>query len=654
MIEVIGEEGTAEYEAAAKLRDAFADMWPGCDTSPKAQDYVRIAANVKISGYKVSDIDVVVFGRFGRSRKFLPTRQVNDTSGKVVSKKPVHVTNILVAVEVKDHSESFVRIVGDRIDVKYSRGSSSGWKSATDQNVDQVHALKYYMSDFGVDAYVHRCVFMRGLADVPCAGAVAAGVDGPSFLTSLASISRIRKSTAGYFLSSAEERGAGYIGDAPIFRRIVPTALDRAKMDLIVTRQPELDELQADLGETMVSLRGRGGTGKTIMLLQAAWRAFELRDFRTLVLTYNHALAADIRRMLGLLNVPTDADGGGIKVETVMSFMYRWFRELGVMSETSDFSGEQYRALCAAARDLIAGGAISAKDIRQIIDDNPDQYDYDCVVVDEAQDWPQMEADLLKALYGPNKIAMADGIDQLVRGERTNWSKGVPSEHRKVIPLERCLRMKRNLADFANKLGEASGIKWNVEPNDGAGGGRVLILTRPYLEVDGLHKPLVTAAKEAGNAELDFLMCVPSSAVQIEGERKVSDLSRDLAAAGFETWDGVDDLARKDFPRSSEQFRIVQYASCRGLEGWTVLLDGLDEYWEECRHWRHTQGLSNAEKRAYEDLDTAAENEAWRRVLIALTRPIDTVVIVLGDVSSSFSRQVLETARSCEYVEVLK
>jgi hypothetical protein len=463
----------------------------------------------------------------------------------------------------------------------------------------------------------------------------------------------VQGAQSGYVLRSTKDLVAGRIGDAPIFRRIIPTALDRAKMDLIVTRQPESDLVLSALGESMITLRGRGGTGKTIMLLQAAWHAFEARALRSLVLTYNHALAADIRRILALMNVPADPDGGGLTVETVMGFMYRWFRELAVLDESADFSEEQYRTHCSGALELIEGGAIGPGDVREIISGKPDHYDYDCIIVDEAQDWPQVEADLLKALYDPSRIALADGVDQLVRGGRTDWTAGVSRDRRQLVPLERCLRMKRNLASFANSVADVGSIKWQVEPNDKAGGGRVIILRRPYLEYPDLHEGLVAQAKSAGNAELDFLMCVPSSTICATNEHKVSDLGRQMREAGYNIWEGVDPNARKDFPRSCDQYRIVQYASCRGLEGWTVLLEGLDEYWEECRYWRHAQGLTELEEIACEDIDGVSEKEAWRRVLIGMTRPIDTLVISLKDWTSIISEKLATIAAdSSDFVEL--
>ena len=67
-------------------------------------------------------------------------------------------------------------------------------------------------------------------------------------------------------------------------------------------------------------LRGRGGTGKTVILLQLAFRAFEETNARSLILTYNQALVADMRRIMALLGLPSNEADGGIRIDSAMAF----------------------------------------------------------------------------------------------------------------------------------------------------------------------------------------------------------------------------------------------------------------------------------------------------------------------------------------------
>ncbi|MFC1560339.1 DNA/RNA helicase, partial [Pseudomonadota bacterium] len=482
-----------------------------------------------------------------------------------------------------------------------------------------------------------------------------AGYDGAAFFTSVAQVSKVYKSANGYLLSSGSDDDTKLVLSAGIFKKVIPTNLDRKRMDMIMEGGHQVEGLYSALGKQMVRLRGHGGTGKTIMCLQAAWKLYEETGARTLVLTYNLALAADIRRLLVLLNVPSDPELGGIKVDTVMSFMYSWFRRLQLLEDDEDLSFDNYDAHCANATAMLKGGAITGGDVDAIKAGDQFRYDFNSIVVDEAQDWPQEEASLLKALYEPNTICLADGVDQLIRGKATNWDEGVPREARKIIPLQKCLRMKRNLSVFVNKLAGVGKVNWNIEPNNSAGGGTIKILLRPYQDYQGLHQELLASAMTMGNAELDFLFCVPPSSVNSQGDKKESDIAIFLKGLGAAVWDGVDPVTRKNFPRGTNEFRIVQYESCRGLEGWTVILNKPDVYWESCKNDKLKTGMNDAERLALEDIGELAIVSAWRRTLISLTRPLDTLVISLDDPESEFSSTLLDVARECsEFIEILE
>jgi hypothetical protein len=44
MIEVIGQEGTPEHDAAIAIRAAFIKTWPGIESTPKEEEHVKIAS----------------------------------------------------------------------------------------------------------------------------------------------------------------------------------------------------------------------------------------------------------------------------------------------------------------------------------------------------------------------------------------------------------------------------------------------------------------------------------------------------------------------------------------------------------------------------------------------------------------------------------
>lgn len=646
MIEVIGHPGSSEYEAAISISEALVKLWPGIDTSSPKKDHVLISAGVKISGYPVSDIDVVVAATFNPGRNFIPTRLLKDRQGKKHVKKPVLVSNLVAAIEVKDHSQRSVQILGDAVQVYYSRGASTGWHCATEQNDKQLHSLRYYFRDKSVvGPRVYRTLLMRGLSHIDIPGVLPRSFTGEQFLTAIASLSKVDSSADGLRFSSGDQQDIARILELPIFRAIVPSGLDRKRMDLILKETPQTQALVDLLGLKMIRLRGQGGTGKTVMLLQAAWRKFSEKGERTLILTYNRALAADIRRLLTLLGVPSNPDDGGVAVNTVMSFMYSWFRRLQLLDEDEESSYDDYPSHCAAATELLQGGAISESDIQSVLKSFPEKFDFDYVVVDESQDWPQAEADLLKALYTPVRIAIGDGVDQLVRGARTDWDSGVDEACREVISLGIMLRMKANLSGFVRSVSAEVGLPWNPQPSEKSGGGHLFLVSGPASSQLDLLQELTLSAKSLGNAEIDFLFCVPPDAVSSDGTSRKSDVAVALNESGFQVWDGVDPQLRKDYPVNKKQYRVVQYDSCRGLEGWTVVLDRLDEVWTYYRDQRFSQGLSDSEVESFLDLDNVARAYAWQRSLIALCRPIDTLVITLADKNTECSRVIRKVAK---------
>lgn len=654
MIEIIGTEGSSEYRAALMVRDALEATWPGVSNTPAEQDDIKIAVSVKITGYKVQDIDIVLVGQLSRPRLFRPGRVIRGHAGNRLNDRPVVVESFVVAIEVKDQDDKGVKVNDDQVQVRYSRSGKVEWKSATDQNVDQVHSLKAYFSDQHADVFVRRCMVFPSLANISAPSAVATGFNGHQLLSAIASPSPVLERNGQGLLSAGKPQSVSKVLASPLFRPIVPTRLDRERMDRLAAKSPTVDDLLKTLGSGTVFLRGYGGTGKTVLLLQAAWKQFKVDGKRTLILTYNLALAADMRRLMALMGIPSSSDDGGIEIGTVMSFLYKWFAQFHLLDdEDLDFS--KYPDLCSAAIEMITSGAVTPADLEKIIAREPDKFDFDQVFVDEGQDWPQGETALLKSLYSPQRLCVADGIDQLTRGQRADWRTGIPRNERKTQSLGTCLRLKRNLSLFVAEVARVTGAAWGAEPNLVAGGGRLIVLCKPYGDARPLHEKLVRDLRADGNAPVDMLFCVPPSEVRREYEATTTNIATLLSRWGEECWDGANPSTRIDFARSSEQFRIIQYASCRGLEGWTVVLEGFDDFLEFIAARKRSIGLEKAEVDGLVDLETASYREAWRWGMIALTRPIDTLVIQLKDPANRFAKQVLEIAKTFEdFAEVVQ
>ncbi|TIL66184.1 DNA/RNA helicase [Mesorhizobium sp.] len=628
MIEIIGTQGSPEYDAALAIKQAFIQTWPGIDATPAEAGLIRIAANVKLSGHKVSDIDVVVIGYLHGKRYIVPTTSVSDVDGNRILGAKIRVRSFIAAIEVKDHGAAGMQIAAGGVTVRYG----NKWKSATDQNEEQRYALlEYFQQVTGGNPWVYRCLILRGIDTLPkfrgrvhpAAGAVAGPFSATALLVAMAAVNGIPKLGDEYVIRSANAETMDLVVEDGLLTPLIPTSLDRKKMDRIAARPAEAQELASLLGVNRVHLRGHGGTGKTVLLLQAAYEAYLRQGKRCLLLTYNTALAADIQRTLALMNIPADGEGGGLAVRTSMSFMYAWLRRLGVL-EDDGVDLANYEQKCRQALEYFEKEALDPAEIETIKSTDFLQFDFDAILIDEAQDWPQAEADLICRLYGGSAVSLADGVSQLVRGSPTNWKSSVSGQSKVgQRHLQSGLRMKANLCAFANALAEEVGLPWRVDVNREGPGGRIVLVQESYANLGELQKEVLASALNAGNMPVDLLHCVPPSGVIHDGERRVSRLGQKFVAQGWKVWDAVDERTRRQFPRSAEELRIVQYESCRGLEGWTTVLEGLDEFWE----LKRSQASQNQSMGAGSESGASSEAIAWRWCMIPLTRPIDTVVI---------------------------
>ncbi len=340
-----------------------------------------------------------------------------------------------------------------------------------------------------------------------------------------------------------------------------------------------------------------------------------------------------------LLGIPSTLETGGIRVDSVMSFVGRLLSRLGLIPEGEDLI-DAYEDASRALRAMLADGSLDAQDLRELLERDPELFGYDYVMVDEAQDWPEPEIEIICKLFEPRSIAIADGQDQLARGRYTDWRASLAPPKPHVEPLRRSLRMKDNLARFANAFAQGLGLaSWEVEPSQEAPGGRVIVLEGSYLDHADLHEAIGSAAALGDAQPIDVLFCVPpSQVVEDDSGGRESTVAAWLRNRGEEVWDGASHDVRRDIPRSEREYRVVQYQSCRGLEGWLVICLGLDELYDlkldEVRH-----GADYGES-----LETAAAVYAGLWTMIPMCRPMDTIVICLSGKGGPV-RYALDAAR---------
>ena len=194
-----------------------------------------------------------------------------------------------------------------------------------------------------------------------------------------------------------------------------------------------------------------------------------------------------------------------------------------------------------------------------------------------------------------------------------------------VVPLTKSLRLKASLADTVSHLAEQLGVDgWRIEPIPEAYGGKVHIVFGDILAGPMFDRFRRTGWKD-GTQPIDTLSCVPPSWIERKGERRESRLGRVLREHGLKAWDAVDNSLRDQYPTDPEQFRIVQYDSCRGLEGWTVFCFAIDEFFE---HKRAHAAIPDTERLTLTfDEEAASIEYAKRWLMIPFTRAMDTLVL---------------------------
>lgn len=648
MIRLLGSMESSEGEAATSLRQLILESWPWAEADPGTE--IHIITGVKCHGQPVRDLDLVLLGHFSGRAKYAPFLPFFDTWDNTL-KRPniIHVQSICLIIEVKDSLPESVRFVGTQVEVQYGLT----WKSVTEQSHKQVFALKNYLQHHRINApHITNLIWLRNVENVDLPKRPHNILGGNATWDLFINV--IGQESPPWFRDgqwTIDARLLDQPGDYQavcdvLTRMIQPTHLDRVKMDRICRAAANKGWMDF-LGSKHLIFQGRGGTGKTVILLRLAWKAHEDWNARVLILTYNKALVADLRRLFTLMNLPDSLGESTLQIQTIHAFLYSVLRGLGFDYKEAPFLNnyEEYKE---RALSYIKEGAVTPSDIEELMVGS-DEFNWDYLFVDEAQDWPENEMELLRRLYPKKKFVIADGIDQFVRNEAAcDWRAGLAPQEVHIVNLKTCLRMKAGLARFVKQLASALGLgQWSILPNTDAPGGRIIIIEGDYFTSSDFHEQIIRYNEADGNYPVDMLACVPPSLVTRDhaGQVAGSVPANIFAAWGQEVWDGVSEDIRTSYPTSVRQLRIVQYDSCRGLEGWVVINFGLDAFYEYKRLlW---QPPANPAPGVYADDPATAHLFAARWVMIPMTRAIDTLVIQIGTKPSHIRDALAQAADAC-------
>lgn len=214
--------------------------------------------------------------------------------------------------------------------------------------------------------------------------------------------------------------------------------------------------------------------------------------------------------------------------------------------------------------------------------------------------------------------------------------------------------MKANLAHFVADCADSLGLQnWDLEPNPDANGGRVIIVEGDMTGQTALLDQIFGEAAELGNYPVDLLACVPPSLVVRDGEDTYSIPGRTIRQNGGVVWDASSSDVREIYPTERDALRIVQYDSCRGLEGWTVINYAFDDFYD----YKYEQWLASPPDLGglFETNDDLAAAFAAQWMMIPLTRAMDTLVINVSKRPSVVKDALMKVQkRRSDFVEWMK
>ena len=345
--------------------------------------------------------------------------------------------------------------------------------------------------------------------------------------------------------------------------------------------------------EPIIVLSGHAGTGKTIMLLQAA-NYLMSRGKKCLFLTYNIALLSDLKHTIQYVN-----DMNAPEMKSMHQFFIAFLAKNGLWDSSKDINNDFLNAISKLNNAYISKGKITTK--------------YDYVLVDEAQDWSKPLIDALKGICQKSKsqIVIADGIDQFMqRADQPEW--GLPS----LPKFKICKRQCCNLTIFAKAFAAKMGVAWDVQSNEELVGGKVIV-TNAYGP--DMHNKYMDECKKHGGTAYDYMLLAPNSLVE-KGEFALKQAYKNAKINLFDASNHVTRESIYGEPNSkNNEHRLYPYESCRGLEAWTVVCLRFHELFTLPHPHDYSEITYGAARRYMQVL--------W--ALMPLTRAVHTIIITI-------------------------
>lgn len=290
--------------------------------------------------------------------------------------------------------------------------------------------------------------------------------------------------------------------------------------------------------------------------------------------------------------------------------------------------------------------------------------------IDEAQDCHPFERDILFNLFGPENCVIANGgKEQLIRySELCNWH---ISQNRKIdyhiYPKQsKSLRMKPAIAALVNHIAKWYDIDLTIEPLETEDHGHIYISNTNKVDeqvaiLDELHKIgerqgctsyeslilLKPADSDSNKNMVDEVINVTSSVKVNEYNNIVNDSEKqkkhwELVSKAKEKlpevyfWNATGNVDKRNLAvPGSLSVRSIYYASCRGIEAWSVMCFRLDTFFEKKANEDDADNYLLND--LFEQLTPYQRREKYAAtwVLMAITRSMENCYIQLLNPKSS-------------------
>ncbi|MBI9073507.1 MAG: AAA family ATPase [Melioribacteraceae bacterium] len=653
-----------------------------------------IISNATLFGQVTKDVDLIAIGKFEKysitiksKAKTNKAHNLTDEELEKLSEKErlVFVNDFCFVFETKRHRAEDVRLEGTTLLVRYN----SKLSDVTVQSENQKYSLKSFFEDrLNFSPYISNFIWLRNVSWDSLKELIGENenlynkhnylpdVFSFRFLLQLAAIQQIPYTPIHYNESIQSLKGYSTINSLhknieynlqeidsmfEVFERIKEGKgeLTRKKIERITTRLLKNQNYAKSIGEKLVIISGRAGTGKTIKLLNIACNLATENGARCLILTYNHALVSDIKRTLALAEIPDGVDDHTVNISTLHKFFYEILLgfEIGAVTKQNDKKFipnylNNYENLLKELLEYINEELIGDAEISELMKSRHQQVGWDYLLIDEAQDWETFEKDIIFRIFGKSRIIIADGVDQLIRSHnKLNWTRKLKPNFDFTKTFEkRGLRQKINLVTFVNALADKVNINWELEGKKELIGGKIIISLNEYNE--DLHNQEYRICKQNGNSAYEMLFLVPPSMVD---RKKITDKYGNQISQhtfqkishfeqmGIPIWDGTSNDLRTEYSVNLNEHRLLQYESCRGLEGWTVACLNFDDFIQYKYDTFADENKDNPQQSlALETFEEMRHKFIYLWSLIPLTRAIDTLIITIRDKDSFIAKKLKE------------